>query len=246
MYARRGVVLDRSTLAHWTGTAAELLKPLHARLLEKLKASGKLFADETRAPVLDPGRGRTKLGQLWAYARDDRPWGGPAPPGVAFVYAGDRATSSPAQHLAGYRGVLQTDGYSAYKALAKGGAVELAFCWTHARRYFHKLLDEKKPTKTPIAAEAIARIQQLYAVEDEIRGRSAEDRRAARQAKSAPILADLKSWLGARLDRISQKSDLAKAIRYVLTHWEGLIRFVDDGRIELDNNTSNAPSGHWP
>jgi transposase len=237
MYARRGVVLDRSTLAHWTGSAAELLKPLHARLLEKLKASGKLFADETRAPVLDPGRGRTKLGQLWAYARDDRPWGGPAPPGVAFVYAGDRATSSPAQHLAGYRGVLQTDGYSAYKALAKGGAVELAFCWTHARRYFHKLLDEKTPTKTPIAAEAIARIQQLYAIEEEIRGRSADDRRAVRQAKSVPILTDLKSWLSARLDLISQKSDLAKAIRYVLTHWEGLIRFVDDGRIELDNNT---------
>ena len=237
MYARRGVVLDRSTLAHWTGSAAELLKPLHARLLERLKGSGKLFADETRAPVLDPGRGRTKLGQLWAYARDDRPWGGPAPPGVAFVYAGDRATSSPAKHLAGYRGVLQTDGYSAYKALAKGGAVELAFCWAHSRRYFHKLLDEKNPAKTPIAAETIARIQQLYAVEAEIRGRSAEDRRAVRQEKSAPILADLKTWLSARLELISQKGDLAKAIRYVLTHWDGLTRFLDDGRIELDTNT---------
>ncbi len=237
MYARRGVVLDRSTLAHWTGTAAELLKPLHARLLEKLKASGKLFADETRAPVLDPGRGRTKLGQLWAYARDDRPWGGPAPPGVAFVYAGDRATSSPAQHLAGYRGVLQTDGYSAYKTLAKDDDIELAFCWVHTRRYFHKLLDEKNPAKTPIAAEAIARIQQLYAIEEEIRGRSAEERRAVRQAKSAPILADLMTWLSARLELISQKSDLAKAIRYVQTHWEGLTRFVEDGRIELDTNT---------
>ena len=109
------------------------------------EASGKLFADETRAPVLDAGRRRTKLGQLWAYARDDRPWGGTEPPGVAFVYAGDRATSSPAQHLAGFRGILQTDGYGAYKALAKAGAVELAFCWTHTRRYFHKLLDEKDP-----------------------------------------------------------------------------------------------------
>lgn len=173
---------------------------------------------------------------LWAYARDDRPWGGDAPPGVAFVYAGDRAASSPAQHLAGYRGVLQTDGYSAYKALAKGGSVELAFCWTHTRRYFHKLLDEKNPAKTPIAAEAIARIQQLYAVEDEIRGQCADQRRAVRQAKSAPILADLKAWLSARLELISQKSDLAKAIRYALTHWDGLIRFLDDGRIELDNN----------
>jgi transposase len=237
MYARRGVVLDRSTLAHWTGSAAELLKPLHARLLEKLKASGKLFADETRAPVLDPGRGRTKLGQLWAYARDDRPWGGPEPPGVAFVYAGDRAAASPALHLAGYRGVLQTDGYGAYKTLAKAGAVELAFCWTHTRRYFHKLLDEKTPAKTPIAAETIARIGQLYAVETEIRGRSPDERRAVRQEKSAPILEALKPWLAARLELISQKSDLAKAIRYVMTHWEGLTRFVDDGRIELDTNT---------
>jgi transposase len=185
-YARRGVVLDRSTLAHWTGSAAELLKPVHTRLLEQLKASGKLFADETRAPVLDPGRGRTKLGQLWAYARDDRPWGGPEPPGVAFVYAGNRATSSPTLHLAGYRGVLQTDGYSAYKALAREGAVELAFCWAHTRRYFHKELD-KDPTKTPIAAEALARIQQLYAVEADIRGRSSDERQAARRARSAPI-----------------------------------------------------------
>jgi transposase len=237
MYARRGVVLDRSTLAHWTGSAAELLKPLHARLLERLKGSGKLFADETRAPVLDPGRGRTKIGQLWAYARDVRPWGGLAPPGVAFVYAGNRAASSPAQHLAGYRGVLQTDGYSAYKALANDGAVELAFCWTHTRRYFHKLLDQKTPAKTPIAAEAIARIGQLYAIETEIRGQTADQRRALRQEKSAPVLADLKAWLDARLELISQKGDLAKAIRYVQQHWEGLTRFVDDGRIELDTNT---------
>lgn len=183
------------------------------------------------------GRGRTKLGQLWAYARDDRPWGGPDPPGVAFVHAGNRATSSPAQHLAGYCGVLQTDGYGAYKALAKQGAVELAFCWVHTRRYFHKLLNEKDPAKTPIAAETIARIGQLYAVEAEIRGRSADERRAMRLQKSAPILADLKSWLSARLELISQKGDLAKAIGYVLNHWDGLTRFLDDGRIELDTNT---------
>ncbi len=235
-YARRGVVLDRSTLAHWTGSAAELLKPVHARLLERLKASGKLFADETRAPVLDPGRGRTLIGQLWAYARDDRPWGGPEPPGVAFVYSGDRATSSPALHLAGYRGVLQVDGYGVYKALAKDGAVELAFCWAHARRYFHKLID-KDATKTPVAAEAVARIQKLYAIEADIRGRSPEDRRTERRRSSGPVLAALKPWLSARLELVSQKSDLAKAIRYTLTHWEGLNRFLDDGRIEIDNNT---------
>ena len=236
-YARRGVVLDRSTLAHWTGSAAEVLRPLHERLLERLKASGKLFADETRAPVLDPGRGRTKLGQLWAYARDDRPWGGPEPPGVAFVYAGDRAASSPTRHLAGYRGVLQTDGYEAYKTLAKAGGVELAFCWAHVRRYFHKELDPKNPEKTPIAAETLARIQTLYAVEAEIRGRSADERRALRLEKSAPILQALKPWLAARLDLLSKKSDLAKAIIYTFNHWDGLNRFVGDGRIEIDNNT---------
>ena len=235
-YARQGVVLDRSTLAHWTGSAAELLTPVHTRLLERLKASGKLFADETRAPVLDPGRGRTKLGQLWAYARDDGPWGGPEPPGVAFVYSGDRAASSPALHLAGFRGVLQVDGYGAYKTLAKDGAVELAFCWTHARRYFFKLI-EKDPAKTPIASQAVARIQELYKVEAEIRGRSPEQRRVARQEKSAPILEALKPWLSARLELISQKSDLAKAIQYTLNHWDGLNRFLEDGRIEIDSNT---------
>lgn len=236
-YARRGVVLDRSTLAHWTGSAAALLKPLHTRLLEQLKASGKLFADETRAPVLDPGRGRTKLGQLWAYARDDGPWGGPEPPGVAFVYSGDRAASSPTRHLAGYTGVLQTDGYEAYKTLAKAGGVELAFCWAHVRRYFHKELDPKNPEKTPIAAETLARIQRLYAVEAEIRGRSADERRAVRQEKSAPILQSLKPWLAARKDMLSKKSDLAKSINYTFNHWEGLNRFLDDGRIEIDSNT---------
>jgi transposase len=235
-YGRRGVVLDRSTLAHWTGSAAELLKPVHARLLERLKASGKLFADETRAPVLDPGRGRTKLGQFWAYARDDRPWGGPEPPGVAFVYAGNRATSSPTLHLAGYHGILQTDGYGAYKTLAKAGAVELAFCWSHARRYFHKELN-KDPAKTPIAAEALARIQQLYAVEADIRGRSPAERHVARRELSAPILEAMRPWLIERLDLLSRKGDLAKAIRYTLNHWEGLNRFIDDGRIEIDNNT---------
>ena len=117
IYARRGIDVDRSTLADSTGRAAFLLRPLHARLLEKLKASPKLFADEATAPVLDPGRGRTKTGQLWAYARDDRPWGGPDPPGAAYVYAPDRTAERPIQHLAGFTGVLQVDGYGGYRKL---------------------------------------------------------------------------------------------------------------------------------
>ena len=136
IYARQGLTLDRSTLADWVGRAAFHLRPVHERLLDKLKASPKLFADETTAPVLDPGRGRTKTGQLWAYARDDRPWGGTDPPGVAYVYAPDRTAERPATHLAGFQGVLQVDGYEAYKVLARRGAVQLAFCWSHVRRPF--------------------------------------------------------------------------------------------------------------
>jgi transposase len=128
IYARQGIELDRSTLADWVGRGAWWLRPLHARLLEELRASSKLFADETTAPVLDPGRGRTKTGQLWVYARDDRPWGGPAPPAVAYVYAPDRKAERPVAHLQGFRGVLQVDGYAGYRALAEAGQVELAFC----------------------------------------------------------------------------------------------------------------------
>jgi transposase len=233
IYSRQGVDLDRSTLADWTGRAAFLVRPLHARLLEKLKASPKLFADETTAPVLDPGRGRTKTGQFWAYARDDRPWGGPDPPGVAYVYAPDRTSERPIAHLDGFAGVLQVDGYGGYRRLAQKNAVSLAFCWSHVRRGFYELA---AGGAAPIATEALARIQELYAVEAQIRGCSAEARRAERQAKSRPILAALEPWLRAKLGLVSKKSKLAEAIRYALARWEGLTRFLDDGRIEIDSN----------
>ena len=234
IYARQGVKLDRSTLADWTGRAAWMLRPLHQRLLERLKASEKLFADETTAPVLDPGRGRTKTGQLWAYARDDRPWNGPEPPGVAYVYAPDRKAERPIAHLAGFRGVLQVDGYAGYRALADQGQVRLAFCWSHVRRRFYELA---AAGPAPIASEALTRIAELYAVESEIRGRSAETRRSARHDRSRPVIEALEPWLRARLKTVSQKGKLAEAIRYALSRWEGLARFLDDGRIELDSNT---------
>src|SRR6202040_2708355 len=126
IYARQGVNLDRSTLADWVGRAAFLLRPVHERLLDNLKASSKLFADETTLPVLDPGRGRTKTGQLFAYARDDRPWGGPEPPAAVYVYATDRTAGQPIRHLAGFKGVLQVDGYGGYRPLAEKGQVKLA------------------------------------------------------------------------------------------------------------------------
>lgn len=231
--ARQGLSLDRSTLADWVGRAAFLLRPVHERLLATLKSSSKLFADETTAPVLDPGRGRTKTGQLWAYARDDRPWAGPDPPGVAYVYAPDRTAERPIAHLAGFRGTLQVDGYEGYKALAKRGEVRLAFCWSHVRRQFYDLA---AGGAAPIATEALARIAALYKIEAEIRGRSAEERRAARQARSRPLIETLEPWLQEKLALISRKSTLAEAIRYALTRWAGLALFLDDGQVELDTN----------
>src|SRR5215212_516219 len=233
IYARQGLNLDRSTLADWVGKAAFLLRPVHERLLERLKASSRLFADETTAPVLDPGRGRTKTGQLFAYARDDRPWGGLDPPGVAYVYAPDRKSEHPMRHLSGFVGVLQVDGYAGYKVLAERNAVSLAFCWSHVRRKFYELAQSGP---APIATEALARIAELYRVENEIRGCPAEERRAARQAKSRPVIEALEPWLLAKLTLISQKSKLAEAIRYAISRWTGLCRFLDDGCIEIDNN----------
>src|SRR5262245_22839919 len=233
IYARQGIALDRSTLADWVGRAAFLLRPVHERLLDKLKASSKLFADETTAPVLDPGRGRTKTGQLFAYARDDRPWGGADPPGVAYVYAPDRKAERPIAHLAGFTGTLQVDGYAGYRVLAERGNVQLAFCWAHVRRRFYELA---AAGPAPIASEALERIAGLYAIESDIRGRSAEERREARLLKSRPVIDELEPWLRAKLILISQKTKLAEAIRYALSRWEGLTRFLNDGRIEIDSN----------
>lgn len=233
IYARQGVELDRSTLADWVGRAGFMLRPVHERLLAALKASAKLFADETTAPVLDPGRGRTKTGQLWAYARDDRPWGGTDPPGVAYVYAPDRKATQPITHLSGFTGILQVDGYAGYRALAKRNDVQLAFCWSHVRRRFYELA---AAGPAPIAAEALERIAKLYAVEKDIRGRNADERRAVRQDRSRPIIDGLEPWLRAKLALISQKTKLAEAIRYALSRWNGLTYFLDDGRIEIDSN----------
>ncbi|MEH6721862.1 MAG: IS66 family transposase [Aurantimonas endophytica] len=261
IYARQGVHLDRSTLADWVGRAAFLLRPVHERLLGHLKASTKLFADETSAPVLDPGRGRTKTGQLFAYARDDRPFGGDDPPAVAYVYAPDRKAERPIAHLQGFAGVLQVDGYGGYKVLAEKGDVRLAFCWAHVRRRFYELA---AAGPAPVAAEVLERIAALYRIEAELRGRPAEVRRLTRQGRSLPILDTLEPFLREKLQLISQKTKLAEAIRYALSRWEGLCRFASDGRIEIDNNTversirplaltrknalfagSDGGAGHW-
>jgi transposase len=233
--ARQGIGIGREILADWTGTAAAEIAPVVRRLHEILLGSPRLFADETTMPVLDPGRGRTKKGFAWAVARDDRPWAGTDPPAVVFHYAPGRGAQHPKALLAGYRGILQCDGYAAYKTLAAANDdITLAFCWSHARREFIELAKGKA---APIATEALQRIAALYAVEAEVRGQPAEVRRAVRQAKSRPLVEDLFAWLRAQLARLPGGSPTAKAIRYPLNHRDGLLRFLDDGRIELDTNT---------
>ncbi len=238
MMTAEGLDIDRSTLAHWIGFAAFELLPVYDRLVAILKSSPKLFADETRCPVLDPGRGKTKTGYLWALARDDRPWGGTDPPAVAYMYAPGRGEVHAERHLAGFAGTLQVDGYAVYKQLTApkriGGPLLLANCWSHFRRLFY---DIAKGGDAPIATEALVRIAALYEIEQDIRGRSADERRAVRQARSKPLVDALEAWLREQLSRLSKGSTLAKDIRYGLNHWAGLCRFLDDGRIEIDSNT---------
>ncbi|MGA9891691.1 MAG: IS66 family transposase [Xanthobacteraceae bacterium] len=235
--ARQGVILDRSTLSFWMGYAAAEVAPVVARLREMMLASTRIFADETVVPVLDPGRGRTKQGYFWAIARDDRPWGGSQPPAVVYSYAPGRGHTHANTLLGGYRGILQCDGYAAYKKFAgsksAGTSVTLAFCWSHVRRGFYDLAK----AKAPIAMEALQRIAALYEIEARVRGKSAADRLAARQAESKPLVTELRIWFEAQIAKLPARGPTAEAIRYALNHWEGLERFLDDGRIELDNNS---------
>lgn len=235
--ARQGVMVDRSTLASWMGFAAAEVAPVVGRLREMLLASSRVFADETAVPVLDPGRGRTKQGYFWAIGRDDRPWGGSEPPAVVYSYAPGRAHAHAARLLGGYRGILQCDGYAAYKTLAgartNDGAVTLAFCWSHVRRGFYDLAK----AHAPIAIEALRRIGALYKIEERIRGKDADHRLAMRQAESKPLVADLRLWFETRIAKLPARGPTAEAIRYALNHWAGLERFLEDGRIELDSNS---------
>ncbi len=233
--ARQGIEIGREVLADWTGTAAMEAVPVVRRMREILLASPRLFADETTMPVLDPGRGKTKKGYAWAIARDDRPWGGADPPAVVFHYAPGRGAEHAKALLTGYQGILQCDGYGAYKTLAAAGdGIMLAFCWSHVRREFIELAKGKA---APIAQETLRRIAALYAIEQEIRGKPPDIRRAVRRAKSRALVEALFAWLSEQLPRLPGGSPTAGAIRYALNHREGLVRFLDDGRIELDTNT---------
>jgi transposase len=241
MMAVQGLVLDRSTLAFWVGYAAAELAPVYRRLKASLLSSAKIGVDETPAPVLDPGRGRTKTGYFWAIARDDRPWQGKDPPGVVYTYAPGRGAVHALKLLDHYSGIVQCDGYAAYKTLTnpardqeRAERITLTFCWSHLRRRFVEI---ERTSPAPTAKEALNRIAQLYAIERSLRGRTAEERHKGRQAHSKPLVTALKAWFEERLKILSGKSLTAEAIRYGLNHWDGLTRFLDDGRIELDTNS---------
>lgn len=237
IYTRSGLDLHRSTLAGWVGKAAFHLAPIVERMGEHLKRSDKLYMDETRAPVLDPGRGKTKTGYLWALARNDRPWGGADPPGVVYFYAAGRGGAHGERFLEGFSGTLQVDAYGGYKRLTRsdrsGGPLVLANCWSHARRKLQEIFDRDG---SPIAAEGLRRIAELYRIEAEIHGKPPQERLAVRQARSAPRVEAFGVWLNEQRARISAKSRLGEKLGYIARNWQGLQVFLNDGRVEIDSN----------
>jgi transposase len=238
MLAGQGVKIDRSTACRWMGRLAWHLKGLYDLQLKTLHSYGRLFCDETRMPVRKPGQKTTQTCQFWSHAIDDRPWNGPAPPGVVYVFSQSRGHREIKAQLAHYQGLLQVDGYSGYTGLSKPGRspgpIRLAFCMAHLRR---KFTDIYKATPLAFPREVIERLAEIYAIEAEIRGQDAEHRRRARQERTAPLMARLKIFMEAALPQLSTTSKTAEAIRYGLNHWVGLTVFLEDGRVEIDNNT---------
>ena len=235
--AGHGVQIDRSTLSRWLKCAAWWLEGLYERQLRAIHSAARIHVDETRMPVIGGGNGKVVIDQFWAHGADDRPWNGPAPPAVCYVHARSRSHREISEQLGPYTGVLQVDGYTAYKAFEdpdrQPGPIQLAFCMAHLRRRF---VDLHKSTGSPITAQIIAMLGRIYAIETEIRGTSAEHRLLVRQARSRPVMDELKALLDDTLPRVSRVSDLAEHIRYAQGHWRGLCAFLDDGRIEVDNN----------
>ena len=189
-------------------------------------------------PVLDPGSRKTKTGYFWALARDDRPWGGDDPPGVAFTYAPGRGGIHAERILHGFSGILQVDGYAGYNRLIApervGPDIRLAYCWAHARR---KLVEITRNGSAPIAEDGVKRIGELYRIEAELRGLDPQARLAGRQERSAPLVADMQVWLTHNRARVAAKSPLGEALAYITKYWDGLQLLLTDGRIEIDSNT---------
>lgn len=235
IFAREGVDLDRSTLAGWVGQVSELLSPLTCALRDHVMAGEKLHADDTPVPVLAPGNGKTKTGRLWTYVRDDRPAGNETPPAVWFAYSEDRKGEHPRQHLKNFTGGLQADAYAGFHHLYGTGRIYEVACWAHARRKFYEI---HALHASPATSEALAKIAALYAIEDEIRGKPAELRREVRQSRAKPLIEELHKWMEQTVRKLSPKSETAAAIRYSISRWRALTRYIDDGRLEIDNNSA--------
>ena len=235
IYARQGLDLQRSTMAGWIGAISKLVEPLVDELGRYVVAGHKIHADDTPVPVLDPGRGTTKTGRLWVYVRDDRPAASKDPPAAWYRYTPTREGVHPRAHLAKFQGILQADGFSGFNGLYDSGRIREAGCWAHARRKFYELFEANH---SPVAKEALDRIQALYAIEEPIRGKQPAQRVVVRQREAAPLLADLECWMRATLATVSAKSELASAINYALKRWEALTRYSQDGTIEIDNNAA--------
>ena len=237
IYARDGVEIDRSTMAGWVARGDELIDPLLAALGRYVLAAEKVHADDTPVKVLDPGAGKTRTGRLWVYVRDDRPAGNPAPAAAWYRYSPDRKGEHPRDHLKKFRGILQADAYGGWTQLYDGGVVEAA-CWAHARRPWWDMYLSTGRAPESLAAQALRRIKALYEIEAEIRGQPPDDRREQRRARAVPLLEDMHAWLTGLMGRVSAKSELAQAIGYSLVRWTALTRYVDDGRIEIDNSAA--------
>jgi transposase len=250
-YAREGVPLSLSTLADQVGACCAVLEPLIRRIEAHVFAAERLHGDDTTVPVL--AKGRTDTGRLWTYVRDDRPFAGPAPPAAMFYYSRDRAGEHPRAHLARYAGLFQADAYGGYGKVyetdRKPGPILEAACWVHARRPFFVMADlaenarRKAQGKTsavisPLALEAVRRIDALFEIERTINGQSAAERRAVRQEQSAPLVVDLGAWMREQRAKLSRGNDVAKAMDYMLKRWTAFTRFLDDGRVCLSNNAA--------
>ena len=238
IYRRQGIDLDRTMLAAWSGRAAQLLDPIIDHMITSLKRSNHLQMDETIVPVLAPGTGKVRKDYLWVILRDQRGWGGCDPPIVVFHHSRSRSGKVARGLLKGFAGgTLMVDGHTGYDSLADPKQTQrpwdIAYCWTHWRRRFVKFGQD---TPSPICDEMVARIAQLYAIEKEIRGKDPDTRKAVRQKLSKPIVDALRPWLEARLQDLSSASELTRHIRYGLKRWDGLTRFLSDGRLEMDTN----------
>jgi transposase len=236
IYARDDVELSRSLMAQWMGAVGFHFEPLAAHVLARIRESERIFADETTLPTLDPGAGKTKTAWLWAYARDDRPFGGVGPPMVAYRFEDSRSGDCAARHLGDYRGILQCDGYAGYRKLAgvpRANGLRLAGCWAHLRRRFFEL---HANGESVVATATVEQMKRLWAVEDDVRGQLPEARRTARRATSADVVQALFELWERELPRISGKSKLAEAIRYAHSQRAKLLLFLEDGRVEIDSN----------